>query len=190
MVKHIKYFQFKRELVFSEKFYIESVLSEPKVSSSEICLADRNHLGGYMKDGKPFDDEHGDNLQYRYIEGGYETKFPLRVKPFDKKCITNELIFEGNNLNLIKGNMIEAKICLAGEDFERRCKDDQLREDFLTKGNSILNFKHLPIFYKRNFEDRENAIEISLINLEGEVLRTDRSIHYPNYFEDSLFQNP
>ncbi len=142
------------ELVVSEKFVVEEVVSKSK---RHFINAEKNSFVGMFG---------SDIANYQEKESGYGSVIQLKVRSYEKDSPVKILEFLGNSI-VQAGNYIEAKI--------PRYEEKNRGTRFPEIPNEIEKF-----YFDRPFKEKESAIEIAIMTGE-KVLRRDQSIDYDKF---------
>ena len=112
---------------------------------------------------------------------GFSSSLVLEVTPrMNNHIATRKLIFEGNT-PAIKGSIIKAKIPMYDEHKIQDGIDGFSMNAWDFGPRKIIN----PYYLSRpEFKEQESAIEITLVDVYGNHLRSDRSVDYGKYQKD------
>jgi len=166
------------ELVVCEKFLVQNVVSESKLVTIIIDAQPRDDNGRSVNfKGELFDDIYNDLNYVQHYDCGLRFRTIIQVRALNESCPITELIFDGYS-PIISGYTINAKLFkgqFAGL-YTKSGPRDRFKQRYRTE-----------LYLEKDYSPSESALEISILDNDGKILRTDRSITYKDYFKDSIF---
>lgn len=149
------------ELIFDEKFEVLNVRGKNKENKIYVPYYRTGETGDYVDyNDKSINYESGEEHKLgQYVDGGFTKYLELKVKPLDETCFIKTILFEGDS-PVLGGYTILAKI--------RKYEEGYIRSSFIYNKNNIL-------YVERPYNEQESALEISILDDKGEIIRTDES---------------
>ena len=152
------------DLVISEEFTVEEVIS---YSHSTLIISEPSAFE-VKYDGSP--------IELETYRTGFTSETCLRVKPKNNKVGIEYLIFIGSSI-VKKGDYISAKI--------PKYEEKKLLHEASPNGLRYETFVK-EVFYleRKKFNQKEKAIELSILSEKGDILRIDKAVDYNIFNKD------